>query len=62
MTSQLPVHMPVDGSHRDLKLPGQFQGRPAILGHVSDFPDLFRRQLVIALWTLLEFFQILPGN
>ena len=62
MTSKLLVHMPIDGSHRDLKFLCQFQGRPAILGHVSDFLDLVRCQLIVSLRAFLKFFQILHGD
>lgn len=62
ITSKLLIHVPVDGPHGDFELLRQFQGCLAILGHVSDFPDLVRGQLVVSLRTFLEFFQIPHGD
>lgn len=62
MRSKLLVHMPVNGSHRDLELSGQFHRRFSILRHVTDLPDLLRAQFEIPLRTSLEFHKILPGD
>ena len=62
MTSKLPVHMPVNGPDRDFELLREICRRFAILGHISNFLDLIRRQLIVSLRAFLEFFQILHGD
>jgi hypothetical protein len=53
MTSKLLVHMPVNGPDRDFELLREICRRFAILGHVSDFLDLVRRQLIVSLRAFL---------
>ena len=62
MTSKLLVHMPVDGPHGNPEFLRQVRRRLPILVHIPDFPDLVRRQLVVALWTPLEFFHVPQGD
>jgi len=62
MISKLLIHMPIDGPHRYLELLCQIRGCLPFLGHVSNFLDLVRRQLIVALRTFLEFVQIVHGD
>lgn len=60
--SKLFIHVPVDGSHRDIEFPGEIKGRLPILGHVPDFLDLVGCQLVVALRPFLEPVEITHGD